>query len=63
MPNDWSRQECVQGFDCEYFTPKAVNMFELMESVEYIYGGVVEHSDKKYTKVDSNHDGHSRQMR
>ena len=32
MPNSWSKQAYVQGFDCEYFSfKKYFNMFEHME--------------------------------
>ena len=44
MPNSWSKQAYVQGFDCESFFFKGVNMFESMEIVESIYEGVVEPS-------------------
>ena len=45
MPNSWSKQAYVQGFDCESITfKKAVNMFERMEIADFIYKGVVEHS-------------------
>ena len=47
MPNIWSRQAYVQGFDCEYITfKKAVNMFDNMEISYSICEGVVEHSYK-----------------
>ena len=61
MPNIWSKQSYVQGFDCEYITfKKAVNMFEPMENKEYIYEGVVVHSYKQSTRSDSTRDGNSR---
>ena len=42
MPNIWSKQAYVQGFDCKYILFKnSVNMFESMEIEEYIYRGVV----------------------
>ena len=45
MPNRWSRQAYVQGFDCEYInSKKVVNMFERMEIDDSIYEGVVEPS-------------------
>ena len=45
MPNRWSRQAYIQGFDCESINfKKYVNMFERMEIAEYIYKGVVEPS-------------------
>ena len=37
MPNVWSRQAYVQGFDFEYITLKSINMFELMEIVEKLW--------------------------
>ena len=47
MPDSWSNQACVQGFDCESITlKKVVNMFEHMEIAESIYEGVVEPSYK-----------------
>ena len=49
MPNSWSNQAYVQRFDYEYIPfKKAVNMFERMEIVEYIYEGAVQPSHKKY---------------
>ena len=37
MPNNWSKQGQVQGFDCESITlKKAVNIFERMETADYI---------------------------
>ena len=48
MPNSWSKQAYVQGFDCKYITFKnIVNMFEHMDIAETIYEGVVEPSYKK----------------
>ena len=45
MPNSWSKQAYVQGFDCEYITfKKSVNMFERMEIAKSIYKVVVEPS-------------------
>ena len=42
MPNSWSRQAYVQGFDCKSITfKKSVNKFELMEIAQSIYEGVV----------------------
>ena len=42
MPNSWSNQDSVQGFDCESISfKKAVNMFEIMEIDESIYKAVV----------------------
>ena len=42
MPNSWSKQAYIQGFDCEsILLKKAVNMFERMEIVESIYDDVV----------------------
>ena len=38
MPNGWSKQAFVQGFDPETITfLKSVNMFENMENFETIY--------------------------
>ena len=60
MPNIWSKQAYVQGFDCEYISfKKTVNMFELMDIVESIYEGVVEYSNKKLTREEAKHAGHS----
>ena len=48
MPNSWSNQAYVQRFDYEYIPfKKAVNIFERMEIVEYIYEGAVQPSHKK----------------
>ena len=45
LPNSWGKQACVQGFDCEYINfKKSVNMFEHMDIVGCIYGGVVKPS-------------------
>ena len=64
MPNIWSKQVYVKGFDCESITfNKAVNMFERMEFAESIYKGVVEPSYKKPTRAYANRAGHSRQKR
>ena len=64
MPNSWSRQAYIQGFDCESITfKKAVNIFERMEIAESIYEGIVEPSYKKTTRADANRVGHSRQKR
>ena len=47
MPDRWSNQAYVKGFDCESITlKKAVNMIEPMEISESIYEGVVELSYK-----------------
>ena len=41
MPNSWSKQDCVKGFDCESISfKKYVNMIERIEITEYIYKGV-----------------------
>ena len=62
--NSWSKQACVQGFDCGTITFKeAVNMFECMEIAEYIYEGVVEHSYKKSTGPYANRAGNRRKNR
>ena len=51
IPNSWSKQVYVQGFDCKYITfNKAVNMFECMDIAEYNYEGEVEPSYKKYNR-------------
>ena len=64
MPNSWSKQAYVQGFDCGYIVFKSdVNMFERMEIAEYIFECVVEPSYKKPTGADVNRDGHSMKMR
>ena len=48
MPNSWSKQAYVQGFDCGSITfKKAINIFERMEISEFIYEGIVEPSYKK----------------
>ena len=50
MPNRWSKQAYVQGFDLESITSKkVVNMFEHREITESIYEGVVEPSYKNPT--------------
>ena len=42
IPNIWSKQGYVQGFDYDMISlKKTVNMFERMEIAESIYGGVV----------------------
>ena len=42
VTNSWSKQEYVQGFDCDTISfEKAVNMFQRMEIAEIIYEGVV----------------------
>ena len=51
ISNSWSNQACVQGFDYESIKSKsAVNMFERMETAEYIYEGVLEPSNEKPTR-------------
>ena len=48
MPNSWSKQAYVQGFDYKYISfKKYVNMFEKMEISGFIYEGVLEPSYKK----------------
>ena len=60
MPNSWSKQAYVQGFDGETISfLKAVNMFERMEITD-IYEGVVSPSYKKIVWSESNHTGLSR---
>ena len=45
MPNSWSKQAYVQGFDWKSISfKKDSNMFERVEIAEYIYQGVVEPS-------------------
>ena len=64
MPNSWSKQVYVQGFDWESITfKKAVNMFEQMKIVESIYEGVVEPSYKQCTSEYATHDGHRSKKR
>ena len=64
MTTSWNRQEFVQGFDCEWITFKAaVNISEIMEIEESIYGGVVEPYYKKSTREYSNIYGISRKTR
>ena len=48
MPNSWSKQAYIQGFDCDYITfKKCVKMVDRMYIAESIYKGVVEPSYKK----------------
>ena len=48
MPNSWSKQAYVQGFDfCILLLKNAINMFERMDIADSIYEGVVEPSYKK----------------
>ena len=48
MPNSWSKQAYVQGFDWKSITFKEyVSLFERMEIAGYIYEGVVQPSYKK----------------
>ena len=48
MPNSWSKQAYVQGFDfCILLIKHAINMFERMDIADSIYEGVVEPSNKK----------------
>ena len=45
MPNSWSKQSYIQGFDCKSITFKNdVNIFEHMKIAESMYEGVVEPS-------------------
>ena len=45
IPNSWSKQAYVQGFNCETISFKrSVNMFERMEISESIYEGVLKSS-------------------
>ena len=58
MPNIWSKQAYVQGFDCKSISfKKAVNMFEHMDISECIYEGVIEYFYKKTTQEDANRAG------
>ena len=42
MPNSWSKQAYVQGFDWRYISlKKSINLFERMEIAESIYDSVV----------------------
>ena len=64
MPDSWSKQAYIQGFDSESINfIKAVDMFECMEIAESIYEGVLEPSYKKPTRADANRAGHIRQKR
>ena len=46
-PNSWSKQAYVKRFDRESITFKTdFKMFERIETVEYIYEGVVEYYHK-----------------
>ena len=45
MPNSWSKQAYVQGFDYKYISlKKYVNMFEQIDISGFIYEGVLEPS-------------------
>ena len=45
IPNSWSKQAYVQGFNCETISfKKSVNLFERMEISESIYEGVLKSS-------------------
>ena len=64
IPNIWSKQAYVKGFDFESITfKKVVNMFERMEINESVYEGVVEPSYKNPTHAYGNSDGHSSNKR
>ena len=64
MPNSWSKQVYVQGFDCENISFKrSVNLFERMEIAEIIYEGAATPSYKKTTRKESNRTGISRNKR
>ena len=53
MNNIWSKQAYVQGFEYKSITlKKAVDMFERLESAQYIYKGVVENFYKRSTRAD-----------
>ena len=59
MPNSWSKQACVKGFDNKFiYFQNSVNMFERMEIIESIHKGIVEPSYKKSIREDANRDGH-----
>ena len=62
IPNLWSRQDYVQGFDCGSITLKYVNIFERTKIARYIYEGVVKPSYKKSNRSDANRSVHSRQI-
>ena len=48
MPNSWSKQAYVQGFDWKSINLKqSVNLFERMDIAESMFKGVVEPSYKK----------------
>ena len=64
MPNSRSKKVYVQGFECESINfRKPINMFESMDIDEYIYGGVVETSYKKYVREDAIRSGQSSKNR
>ena len=64
MPNGWSSQAYVQGFDCDYITKKDLNIFERMEVAGSIYEVVEEPYYKtKSNIVDYNLAVHSSKMR
>ena len=61
IPNSWSKQEYVMGFDCESITFKtAVNMFEYIKIAESIYKVISELSYRKPNRVYDNRAGHMR---
>ena len=64
MPNSWSNQSYVQGFDYESILfKKLLNMIKKMEISESIFEGAVEPSYKNLNRVDVNRAGHSRNKR
>ena len=64
MPNSWRKRAYEQGFDCESIPlKKAVNMFERMEIVQYIYKGILEPYYNKTTREGGKHSGNSRLKR
>ena len=63
IPNICIRQAYMQELDCETITLRAVNIFELMETSEYIYEVVLEPHYKKPAREYFNRTGHSRKMR
>ena len=54
-PNGWDKKDFIQGFDSETAAfNKSINMFECMEILEYIWGGIVKPYNKKLTRLDGN---------
>ena len=63
MPNEWISKAYMHGFYCESITLKICKCFERMEIVESIYEGVVQTSNKKFTRSDTNRAVHNRKTR